>query len=262
MHHHLDSYAYTNNLRHLPPMQKLLFAIALLFLALITHPLTQGLIVIWLSGWTVYYAKIPAKVYGRVFMVAGLFLIMSLPALVVEVISKAQIPLVQDSSLGGIIWANWYIFISQTGMIKAVVIIMRSLACISCLLFILFTIPFAQILHILRQWRVPPLLVDLLMLMYRFVFLFLDVASQLQLAQKARGGYRTRSRWLYSISLLAGQLIIRVLQRYQQFSLGIISRGFRGEFQVYSKPSDKYSKRYALESVLGYLGLVILDLKF
>nr|WP_228035674.1 CbiQ family ECF transporter T component [Oculatella sp. LEGE 06141] len=110
----------------------------------------------------------------------------------------------------------------------------RSLSCIACLLFILFTIPSAELLSILRQCRIPPVLIDLLLLMYRFIFLFLDVLTQLQLAQRARGGYRTRQRWMYSTGLLVSQLMVRSLQRYQQFSLGLAARGFNGNFHLYS----------------------------
>jgi cobalt/nickel transport system permease protein len=97
--------------------------------------------------------------------------------------------------------------------------------------------------------------------MYRFIFLFLDVLTQLQLAQRARGGYRTRQRWMHSAGLLVSQLVVRSLQHYHHFSLALASRGFNGNFQVYSNPSYRYSKRYAIESLVGCVGLVILDFR-
>jgi len=262
MHHHLDAYSYTNHLKQIPPLQKLLFALTALSIALLAHPLTQAAIFLWLNLWTIGYARIPIKVYGRVLGVVSLFLLTSFPALLVNVVATNQIDTIQGSSLAGLAIGNWYLFVSYSGLMQAMEIAMRSLACVSCLLFILFTIPFSQLLSILRQCRFPPVLLDLLLLMYRFVFLFLDVATQLQLAQQARGGYRTRQRWMQSVALLAGQLVVRSLQRYQQFSLGLTARGFNGEFQVYSTQSYTYSKRYAIESLLGCIGLVIFELRF
>ena len=96
--------------------------------------------------------------------------------------------------------------------------------------------------------------------MYRFIFIFLKTAAELGLAQRARGGYRDRRRWLHSLSLLIGQLVWRSLRRYQQFSLGLAARGFSGEFQVYSGQKAAYSKRYALESLLGCGGLILLEI--
>jgi cobalt/nickel transport system permease protein len=262
MHHYLDAYAYTNHLKQLPPLQKLLFALTTLLIALLAHPLTQAAIFVWLNLWTIGYARIPIKVYGRVLGVVSIFLLTSLPALLINAIALDEITAIQANSLGGLVIANWYLFVSYSGLMQAMEIVMRSLACFSCLLFILFTIPFAELLSILRQCRFPPVLLDLLLLMYRFVFLFLDVATQLQLAMAARGGYRTRQRWMQSVALLAGQLVVRSLQRYQQFSLGLTARGFNGQFQVYSTQSYNYSQRYALESLLGCIGLVIFELIF
>jgi len=261
MHHHLDAYTYTNRLKPLPPQQKLIFALTTLAIALISHPITQSLIFIWLTIWTVGYARIPARVYGQVLAVMMLFLLTSLPALVIEVLSVHQQSGVPSHSLGGITIGNWYVFISYAGLMQAMGIAMRSLACISCLLFILFTIPFAELLLILHQCRIPAILIELLLLMYRFIFLFLDILTQLQQAQRSRGGYRTRKRWMHSAGLLAGQLLVRSLHRYHQFSLGLATRGFNDNLHVYTKPSHRCSIRYTIESIIGCMGLLILDFR-
>ncbi|OCR02254.1 cobalt ECF transporter T component CbiQ [Oscillatoriales cyanobacterium USR001] len=261
MHHHLDVYTYSNHLRQISPQQKLWFAIAVILIALMTHPITQLLIVVWLGIWTVGYARIPAKVYLNVLMVAGFFLLTSIPALAIDVVAVEQLASVQLDQLGGVTIGNWYFFVSHIGLIQAFQIGLRSLACTSCLLFVLFTIPFTDLLQVLRQWRVPILLTELLLLMYRFVFLFLDVVTELQLAQRARGGYRTRQRWMQSVALLVSQLLVRSLQHYQHFTLAMNARGFNGNFQVYSNQSYLYSKRYAIESLVGCIGLVILDFR-
>jgi cobalt/nickel transport system permease protein len=164
--------------------------------------------------------------------------------------------------VGGVTLGNWYLLISRSGLAQAFQIGLRSLACTSCLLFVLFTIPFTDLLQVLRQWRVPILLTELLLLMYRFVFLFLDVVTELQLAQRSRGGYRTRQRWIQSVGLLVSQLLVRSLQHYQYFTLALTARGFNGSFQVYSSQPYLYSKRYAIESLIGCIGLIILDLRF
>jgi cobalt/nickel transport system permease protein len=261
MHHHLDVYTYTNRLRQVSPQQKLLFAIALLLISLVTQPIAQLFIALWLVVWTVGYARIPLKVYLRVLMLAGLFFLSSIPALVLAVVPVDQIASVQMDRIGGVEINQWYLFLSRSGVTQAIQIGLRSLACTSCLLFVLFTTPFTDLLQVLRQWRVPTLITELLLLMYRFVFLFLDVLTDLQMAQRSRGGYRTRKRWMVSASLLVSQLLVRSLQHYQQFSLALTARSFNGEFRVHSNSYYPYSQRYALESLLGTLSLIILNFK-
>lgn len=258
--HHLEGYACNNRLRQVSPQQKLLFAIAVLLIAFIGHPVTQGVIVLWMGMWTIGYARIPPGVYLRVLLVAGVFFLISVPALVVNGIPAEHIAGVYQDRLGGVAVGNWYLYISHQGLVQALRIGLRSVACTSCLVFVLFTIPFTDLLQVLRQWRVPPVLTELLLLMYRFIFLFLSVIAELQLAQRARGGYRTRQRWMVSVGLLVSQLLVRSLQHYHHFSLAVASRGFNGNFQVYSTQSYGDSRRYAIEAFMGCVGLITLNL--
>ena len=54
----LDTLAYTNKLRELPPEHKLIFAIVTLLISLATHPPVQIIIALWMGIWTVVYANI------------------------------------------------------------------------------------------------------------------------------------------------------------------------------------------------------------
>jgi cobalt/nickel transport system permease protein len=55
--------------------------------------------------------------------------------------------------------------------------------------------------------------------------------------------------------------MVRSLQHYHRFSLALASRGFNGNFQVYSNPSYRYSRRYAIESLIGCAVLVFLEFR-
>lgn len=247
----IDTLAYTNRLRKLPPEQKLLFGLAVLAIAAIGNTPAHVIIIFWMAVWTVGYARIPARVYLKLLALASLFLLISWPALVVNVVSPDRIELIKADRWSGFSLGWWHFYVSRSASVLAIAISLRSLASISCLLFILCTVPFTQILQALRRLGMPVILTELLMLMYRFVFILLNTGDRLKLAQQVRGGYRTRRLTLYSISLLVGQLLNRTLQRYQQFSLGVAARGFRGNFIVWDSPNYSYSMRYALEGIIG-----------
>ncbi len=63
MHHQIDSLAYQNKLRFLPPHHKFIFAIFLFFLGYLSPPPWQIIITIWLGIWIVIYGGIPYKTY-------------------------------------------------------------------------------------------------------------------------------------------------------------------------------------------------------
>lgn len=259
MHHDLESYAYTNRLRFLPPSQKSIFVLSLLVITSTTHWPTQLAIAVWLAWSLIVYAKIPSRIYGQVLGLAIAFLLASLPALVLDIWPNSGLVDRPVLALAGVAIGPWYVGLSSVGLQQALTISSRSIASVSCLLFLIFTTPIAELFSLLRRCHVPRVLIDLVLLMYRFIFLFLDVVHQLQLAQKARGGYRNKTAWQRSIALLIRQLFVRSLQRYKDFSLGLAARGFNGNLDTYSPLIYQSSRRYTWEAILGCLGLISFD---
>ncbi|PHJ59934.1 cobalt transporter [Nostoc linckia z18] len=255
----IDTLAYTNRLRRLPPEHKLIFAFTTLAISLASHPLVQILIVIWMSIWTVIYAKIPAGVYFRLLMFTIVFCLTSLPALMVNGVAIPDLQSVKFDSWYGLTFGHFYIYISHRGTIQAWEILTRALASVSCLYFLMLTVPFTEILRTLRYLRFPILLTDLLLLMYRFIFILLNTANELWTAQNSRGGYRTVAIGMKSLAILIGQLLQRTLQRYSQFSLGLEARGFVSEFRVWHPHRYRPQLRYIIEAIFGCVVLIGLD---
>jgi len=256
----LDTLAYTNRLRRLPPEHKLIFAAITLTISLSTHPLVQILMAIWMSIWTVIYAKIPAGVYWRLLMFTIVFCLTSLPALMVNGIAITDLQTVQLDSWYGLIFGQFYIYISRSGSIQAWEIFTRALASTSCLYFLMLTVPFTEILETLRYWKFPVILTDLLLLMYRFIFILLKTANELWTAQNSRGGYSTWHTSMKSLALLIGQLLQRTLQQYSQFSLGLQARGFSGELRFWHPRRYRSSPRYTIEAICGCVVLIGLEI--
>ncbi|YAF97183.1 MAG: cobalt ECF transporter T component CbiQ [Nodularia sp. CChRGM 3473] len=257
----IDALAYTNRLRWLAPEQKLLFAIALLILTAFVHPPIQILIAIWMSTWTVIYARIPLKIYLKLVYIASFFWLTSLLALVINGIHLDHLKIIENDAIIGLNIGSYYIYISNQGIEQGWTILARAIASLACLYFVMLTIPFTELLQTLRRFGFPVLLTDILLLMYRFIFVLLNTASEVWIAQQSRGGYCTFRIGIKSLSLLIGQLLKRTLENYRQVSLILASRGFNGEFKVWHPHRYHLSKRYAIEAIIGYLILLGLELK-
>lgn len=260
MSHPIDSLAYTNRLRWLPPGQKVAFALLLLLLSLICHPLVQGLISLWILLWVVGYANIPGKIYGRLLALPLGFCLTSLPAFILSGVSEAASQSVQWD-----VWRGWhigsiYLYVSQTGLHQVGLLLPRTLATTSSMFFMLLTTPFIEVVQLLRRLRCPIILVELLLLMYRLIFTLLAIVDELWTAQHSRCGYRTWRRGMYSLAILVGQLLERALLSYHQMSLSLAARGFSGELGIWRSPPYKPSLRYSLEAAIGCVILVVLNL--
>ncbi len=254
----IDTLAYTNRLRQLPPEHKLLFAIALLVITYCTRAPIQLAIAAWLSVWIVIYAHIPAATYVRLLLIPIGFWVTSLPAFVVNGVGVDNLAAVQADVWQGFTWGNYYLYLSHYGIQQAGELAARAIASTACIYFIMLTIPFTELLDILRRIGCPTLITELLLLMYRFIFVLLRTASEIWTAQQSRGGYRTWELWMKSLSLLVGQLLRRTLENYRQMSQTLESRGFTGDIRVWHSRRYKPSKRYSLEALFGCAVLVTL----
>ena len=257
MHHQIDSLAYTNRLRSLPPEHKLIFAIALFGLSYVASTGVQILIAVWLGIWIVGYARIPVKLYRKLLFIPLSFWLLSVPALVIGGTVSDNLSAVQGDVWQGIRLGSLYIYISRQGIDQVWQLLTRAIALTNCMYFILLTIPFADILRILQRCGCPSLITELLALMYRFIFVLTQTANELLTAQQSRIGYRTWRIGMRSLALVASQLLRRTLENYRQISLGLASRGFTGELRFWHSRRYRPNWRYAIEAVAGYLILLV-----
>jgi cobalt/nickel transport system permease protein len=253
---HIDTLAYSNRLRHLPPHQKLWFALVVLLLALVAHSPVQILIFVWMSAWIAIYAGIPRQVYGSMLLGVLIFLVTSLPALVIEYATRISPEMQVDSLWQMDVWGG-QIYLSYQGSIRAIELMIRCLASTSVLFFIVLTIPAIDLATTCQKIGCPPILIELSLLIYRLIFLLADTAQTIITAQVSRGGYRTHRLRMNSLNLLVRQLIQRTASRYQQLTLGVKARGFEQEFRFWQPQSYQYSRRYASESIAGCVVLII-----
>ncbi|MED4584010.1 cobalt ECF transporter T component CbiQ [Brevibacillus choshinensis] len=254
----LDSLSYQNHLRHLPPAHKLLFGCVLLLLVLTGHSLVQLLVFLWMGVWVVRYAHIPLR-YHLLFLTLPLsFFVAGLPALLFDLARSGSSAIPADAL---VTWkaGSYVIFIAPASVTRALELFYRILGSLSCFSFLLFTVPFAEILQVFRRIGMPEIITDLLMIMYRFIFVLFDTSFQLWVAQRSRGGHQGFRSLLRDVSMVASQLFIRAMRKYQSLSMGIAARGYGDSFHVQSLRIHARSVRYEWESVLGCLVLILLE---
>lgn len=255
----IDSLSYQNRLRHLPPAHKLLFGSVLLLLALTSHPLVQLLVFLWMGVWVVGYARIPLKAHLLFLVLPLSFFAAGLPALLFDLAGDGAGGPPQDAVAAWAVGSSHAIYIAPVSVHRALTLFTRILASLACFSFLLFTVPFSEMLHLFRRIGLPELLTDLLMIMYRFIFVLLDTSFQLWVAQRSRGGHRGFRALLRDAGMLASQLFVRAMRKYQSLAMGMAARGYGESLHVQSLCAYARSPRYEWESVLGCSALVLLE---
>lgn len=213
----IDHHAWTNRWRNRHPAEKLLPAISLLALTLILPPLNIGpLALAGATLATVYGAQVPLRTVLKVLAAPTAFLLAGAPFLAVSL----------DFSHG------FSLHFSADGVRLALETTVRALAAVSCLSFLALTTPLADWVPLLRRVGIPSGVIELILLVYRLIFVFAERALTGRQAQTARLGYSRLDRSVRSLGLLAGSLFQRSLEQARRLEIGLAARGYRGELRV------------------------------
>lgn len=148
-----------------------------------------------------------------------------------------------------------YLVITQAGAILAVNVFLKSMASISCLYFLYVSTPIGCLLGLLDRMHTPKLLAELMMMIYRFIFILIGMAEQMALAQKARLGNITYGASFRSISVLASSVFVGAFQKSTKLYDAMESRGYNGDFAFTGELAGMSNRQ---KTVLAVYELVLL----
>jgi cobalt/nickel transport system permease protein len=131
-----------------------------------------------------------------------------------------------------------YLCVDAVSLSLAISVLSKSLAGISCMLFIIATTPLEQVMGVLMAAKAPAILTEVMMLTARFIYVLIDMARSMSVAQASRlGNIGLRNR-LASVSALASSVFVRSFTRTEDIQRAMESRGYDGTI-AYTQPVSK-----------------------
>lgn len=221
----MDQLAYGNRFVKFHPLEKVIIAMAtMIFVLLWDKPIYQGIILIIMSLLTIFGAGIPIKIYLKYMTIPIAFIIMTIIPILLEVHIDRSIFLHSVSFLQG------FIGITEEGIITSVSLLFRSLSALTCLYFLTMTTPMQDIISLLQKAHCPAAFTELMVLTYRFIFVFLNTSKTIYMAQSSRLGYNGFYMSLKSLGTLSSVLFIKSYMQARALYRASLSRGYVGTF--------------------------------
>ncbi|WP_281272805.1 cobalt ECF transporter T component CbiQ [Vagococcus fessus] len=208
------------------PMKKTLLYLIVLLLALISQPIIQVIIVFFIGGVTMYVARLSLKKYLKWFLLPLPFLVISLVTIMVT-ISSSSSDFNHSVEIG-----KFYLGMSSESIVMAYHLCLRSLSCLCCTYFFIFTVPFQQIIYVMTKLKLPSFLIEIIMLMYRFIFIFMEVTLKIHTSQQLRFGYNNLKTSYRSMGQLMQTLVVYMIDHYQQMKISLEIKFYDGEFPL------------------------------
>jgi len=151
---------------------------------------------------------------------------------------------------------SWDFVFTSGGVERGSELSARILGGMGTLLFFSLTTPLPELMRAARFFRCPPVLVELALIMYRYIFLFLEEGARIRNAQKSRLGYVDFRNALRSSGILGGMLILRTYDRAEATFAAMRCRGYRGALTVAVGNPLQGRDWIALGTGLGLLGIL------
>lgn len=199
------------------------FGIITLIVSLIsTSPIIPLTILTLVSFIIIFKAKIPVKFYLK-------FLIIPLIFASITFVFMALF-----FGTGQHIYNLGFLNLSVTtdGFNRGFLVFSRILGGFACMAFIGLTTPMTEIFKVLEDFKFPKVMLEISMLMYRYIFVSLDEAVTMYHSQETRLGYSSLKKSYKSMGILIANIFIKTWITGEKSFVSMQSRGYDGSIRT------------------------------
>lgn len=164
----------------------------------------------------------------------------------VLVIVAVQAVLIGQTPVFSISLGGWELAFKREGIEHGMLVGLRVWAGVSVLLLLSSVTPAHEIFQTLHWCRIPKVWLEIAMLIYRYLFVILDEASEMVTAQRVRLGYSGFRNSLLSMGGLMGAVVVRSVEQSLRTHEAMIARGYTGEFPFSPMTGMPRRLRFAL----------------
>lgn len=218
----IDYFAYESGMNGWNPAFKVAFSIGTLLICISAGQLWVSLSVIFVMGYlAVCKGGLPLGRYLSLLKIPLAFLLLSGLAVACDLSTQP----VGDWNVS---LHFFYVTVTLQRLIFALLLTLKALGAVSAMYLLALSTPANELTGVLRRAHLPSILVELMYLIYRFIFILLDTHARMQDAAQSRLGYcgfRTACR---SFGMTAGNLLVVALKKSGAYYDAMQSRGYNG----------------------------------
>lgn len=186
-----DALAQSSRLKNVHPALKLWTTFALMIVCVASGNSVTGICVGGMAGvLAVPVGGLPLRRYARTLTLPVMFLLLGGLALLFEASFR-------PTGIFNINIFGLWLCVNAETQSQTALIISRAFGAVSCLCFLSVTTAMPDIIGVLRQSRCPELVIDLMYLIYRYIFILFSLHHDMRDAAQSRlgfGDYRTSLR--------------------------------------------------------------------
>lgn len=237
----IDQYAYINKIVDIHPMEKIILSLTTMVICLaFSAPLTSVLVISFMAVLSILVAGIPARFYLKLMSLPLFFLVTGVLTVALNFATNSP-----DFLLWGFRIGRYWFGVTGMSLALAGNLFLKALGAVSCLYFLSLTTSMVEMFAMLKKLRLPPLFIELMSLIYRFIFVLLEATDKIYTSQASRWGYANIKNTYRSLGQLVTNLFTKSYHSSQMLFTTLMSRCYQGELNVLEN-SYTLSKRNLL----------------
>lgn len=235
----IDYYTYISGLKHINPSFKILFAIITLFLCIGLNNIYASIFITVSMGiLTVYKGKISFHNYLSLLSIPLTFMIL------------ASLPIaigVSKHSIGdyNINLGVFYIYLTKNSIYEMINLLLKALGAVSAVYMMTLSTSSTEIISSLRKIHVPKIIMELMNMIYRFIFIIMDVQVKMKNSAKSRLGYVDYKTSLKTFGSTLSNLFIVSIKKAATYYSAMEARCYDGEIN-FLEEEKTINKKYIL----------------
>ena len=243
----LDNHAHYNNLSETNTSFKVLFALLTMVVSLIsTSPIIPIIITILMAFLIILKARIPWKFYLKFLLVPVSFGLLTF--IFMAFFFGVGQPIFQLNLFN--------LAVTNDGFNLGLLVFARLMGGFSCMAFLALTTPMTELFSVMGSMKIPKIVLEIGMLMYRYIFLFLDEALNMYHAQQTRLGYNGLKSTYKSLGMLFSNLFIKTWIKGERAYVAMESRCYTGSIPRMTKQNDINFKHLILLGLFEILLII------
>ncbi len=247
----MDYYAYLSQLKKLNPTFKVLFSIITLFLCIgLNNIWVSVFIVISMSILSIWKGKINFHEYLSLLTIPLVFMILAGLSIALGI---SRVPFGEHNFNLGL----FYIYTSKESIVEMINIMLKALGAVSTLYMMTLSTSAGEIISVFRKFRFPKIILELMNMIYRFIFIIMDVQLKMTNSAKSRLGYIDYKTSIKTFGNTLSNLLVVSLKKASQYYSSMEARCYDGDIVFLEEEKEVKLKHILYAGIYFILVLVI-----
>lgn len=247
----LEYYSYNSKINSWNPHLKFWYSMVLIVLGIILSNIYVSISIVFICGFiTIFLGKISLKKYIDFFKVPIIFLLISVA--IININFSKNITDFYYFNIGDL-----YIYTTDENIKKSCILFWRALSGVSSMYLLALSTPLNEIIYVMKKARTPKIIIELMYLVYRFIFIMRDSYKSMRKSIESRLGFRDYRISLLSFGKIISNILIVSLRKSNSFYDAMESRCYRGEIRFFIK-EKRINKKVIIGMGLSIIYLIVL----